>query len=42
MRPLEKRKNFISTVMMDSKTLLMIGSKLISLSLRCSVFAPFM
>ena len=29
------------TVMMDSMTLLIIGSKLIGLSLRGSVFAPF-
>ena len=31
MRLLKKRKDFISTVMMDSMTLLMIGSKLIGL-----------
>ena len=33
MRLLEKRTDFISTVMMDSMTLLMIGSKLIGLEL---------
>ena len=41
MRLFEKRKGFISTAMMDSMTLLMIGNKLISLQLRGSVFAPF-
>ena len=41
MRPLEERKDFISTVMMDSTTLLMIGSKLIGLQLKGFVFAPF-
>ena len=41
MRLLEKM-NFISTAMMDSITLMMIGSKLIGLKLRGSVFAPFL
>ena len=41
MRLLEERNDSISTVMMDSMTLLMIGSKLRGLSLRRSVFAPF-
>ena len=41
MRLLEKRNDFMSTVMMDSMTLLMTGSKLIDLLLRESVFAPF-
>jgi len=41
MRLLEKREDFILTVMMDSMTLLMIGSKLIGLLLRESVYAPF-
>ena len=34
MRLLEKRKDFTSTVVMDSMTLLMIGSQLIDLELR--------
>ena len=38
---LEERKDFISTVMMDSMNLLMMGSKLIDLQLKGSVFAPF-
>ena len=41
MRLLEKMKDFISTAMMDSMTLLMIGSKLIGLYLRGSVFVHF-
>ena len=35
-----KRNDSMSTAMMDSMTLVMIGSKLIDLSLRGSVFAP--
>jgi len=38
MRLLEKRYDFMSTVMMDSMTVLMIGSEL---ELRGSAFAPF-
>ena len=34
MRLLENRKDFMSTAMMDSMTLLMIGSKLLGLQLR--------
>ena len=41
MRVLEKWNDFVSTAMMDSMTLLMIGSKLIGLKWRGSVFAPF-
>ena len=38
---LEKMKHLISTVMMDSMKLWMIGSKLIGLELRGFVFVPF-
>ena len=38
---LEKRKDFISTAVMDSMTLLMIGNRLIGLQLRASVFTTF-
>ena len=41
-RPLEKRKDLMPEVMMDSITLLMIGRRLIGLSLQGSVFAPFL
>ena len=41
MRPLGKRKDDISTMMMDFMTLLIIGSKLMGLQLKGSVFAPF-
>ena len=39
---MEKKKDLISIAMMDSINLLLIGSKLIGLSLRRSVFAPFL
>jgi len=42
MRLLEKRKDFTSTAMIDSMTLLMIGRKLIELLRRRSVFAHFL
>ena len=42
MEPLEKRKDFMSEVMMDSMILLIIGSRLIGLELQGSVFAPFL
>ena len=41
LKPLEKRKDLMSEAMMDSITLLMIGRRLIGLSLQGSVFAPF-
>ena len=37
----EKRKDLMLEVMMDSMILLMIGSRLIGLSLQGSVFSPF-
>ena len=41
MKPLEKRKDLMSETMIDSMTLLMIGSRLIGMQSQESFFAPF-